>query len=126
MPDRSLNSLVPEFRTKVFELLARCTEAGIAVMIIDTLRTQAEQDAALAGGFSWTKHSKHQDGKAIDICPYAIFDLHGPDKLNWDTSDPIWLKLGQIGEGLGLKWGGRYGQVDPKKVGKDPGHFEMP
>lgn len=101
------------------ELLARLMEQGIPVMVIDTLRTPAEHAANLAKGVSWTTRSKHLDGLAIDICPYDVFNLHGPDKVQWDASDPIWNRIGAIGEGLGLRWGGRWKQ-------KDMGHFELP
>lgn len=114
---RALNDLSPRFRPLAMELLARCVEAGIPVCIVDTLRTPAEHAANLAKGVSWTTRSKHLDGDAIDICPYAVWDAHGPDKLLWDAGDPIWAKLGPIGEALGLRWGGRW------KV-KDMGHFE--
>jgi hypothetical protein len=100
------------------ELLARCVEAGIAVMIVDTRRTPAEHAANLAAGVSWTPHSKHLDGDAIDICPFYQYSLHGPDKLQWDGGDPAWTTIGQIGELLGLRWGGRWKQ-------KDLGHFEL-
>lgn len=99
------------------ELLARCVEAGFAVFIVDTLRTAAEHRANLAKGVSWTKHSKHLDGDAIDLCPFEQYALHGPDKLNWDSADPVWQKIGVIGEALGLRWGGRWKQADL-------GHFE--
>lgn len=114
---RALDDLSPRFRPLAMELLARCVEQGIAVAIVDTLRTPAEHAANLAAGVSWTNRSKHLDGDAIDICPYATWSAHGPDKLNWDGADPIWAKLGAIGESLGLRWGGRW------KV-KDLGHFE--
>lgn len=116
---RRLDDLSPAFKPKAMELLARFVEAGIAVMVIDTLRTPAEHQANLAAGVSWTKHSKHLDGNAIDVCPYMQFQLHGPDKLNWDPADPVWSALGRIGEELGLIWGGRW------KV-RDLGHFELP
>jgi len=93
-------------------------EAGIMVMIIDTWRSPAEHAANLAAGVSWTKHSKHLDGLAIDICPYQQFQLHGPDKLQWDGDDPIWTKIGTMGEALGLVWGGRW------RKQRDLGHFE--
>ena len=99
------------------ELLARCVEQGVAVCIVDTLRTPAEHQANLAKGVSWTTHSKHLDGDAIDICPYQTWDTHGPDKLNWDVGDPVWTMLGAVGEAIGLRWGGRW------RV-KDFGHFE--
>lgn len=114
---RALNDLSPRFKPLAIELLARLTEAGIAVMVIDTLRTPEEHAANLAKGVSWTTRSKHLDGDAIDICPYAIYDVNGPDKLEWNAGHPIWTKVGAIGESLGLRWGGRW-----KK--KDMGHFE--
>ena len=115
---RSLSDLHLKFKPIAFELLARCVEAGISVMVIDTLRTLAEHEENLAKGVSWTKRSRHLDGLAIDICPYSVFELHGPDKLQWDENDPIWKKIGEIGEALGLRWGGRWAK-------KDMGHFEL-
>jgi hypothetical protein len=114
---RALNDLSPRFRPLAFELLARCVEARIPVVIVDTLRTPEEHAANLAKGASWTKHSKHLDGDAIDVCPFAQYDAHGPDKLLWDAGDPIWRTIGALGEALGLRWGGRW-------TIPDLGHFE--
>lgn len=115
--NRSLNALSPRFKPLAIELLARLVEAGIPVMIIQTLRTPEEHAANLAKGVSWTQHSKHLDGDAIDICPYEIFNIAGANKLAWDASLPVWAKVGPIGEAIGLRWGGRWQQ-------KDMGHFE--
>jgi peptidoglycan L-alanyl-D-glutamate endopeptidase CwlK len=115
---RRLDDLDPRFRPLAVELLARCVEAGIMVMIVDTLRTPEEHAANLARGVSWTTKSKHLTGLAIDVCPYETFDLHGPDKLAWSASPAVWEPIGLIGEKLGLRWGGRW------KV-KDWGHFEL-
>lgn len=115
---RALNDLSPAFRPLAMELLARATEAGIAVMIVNTRRTAEEQAANIAKRVSWVSHSKHEDGLAIDICPFETWNLHGPDKLAWSAADPAWSQLGAIGEALGLRWGGRWQQ-------KDLGHFEM-
>lgn len=115
---KKLDDLSPAFKPKAIELLARLAEAGIPVMVIDTLRTPEEHAANLANGTSWTTHSKHLDGDAIDICPYETFLLSGPDKLMWDAANPVWQKIGPIGEALGLRWGGRWKQ-------KDMGHFEL-
>lgn len=130
---RALNDLAPEFRPLAIELLARCVEAGIAVMIVDTLRTQAEHEANLAKGVSWTNRSKHLFGLAIDIAPYDEYRLHGADKLKWDPSDAAWGKIGVIGESLGLKWGVwvRSARAVPdwarrgEFVNIDLGHFEL-
>lgn len=61
--DERLDDLQPDFRLKVLELLARCTEAGIR--------------------------------------------------------NPLWRRIGEMGERLRLVWGGRWKQ-------RDTGHFEMP
>jgi len=114
---RKLDDLAPRFRPLAFELIARCAEAGLPVMIVDTLRTPAEHAENLANGVSWTKHSKHLDGLAIDICPYSQYQLHGRNKLEWDTESPVWQVIGAIIEKLGCRWGGRWMQ-------KDMGHAE--
>lgn len=124
MPRRDLNALVPDFRVKVFELLARATEAGVPVLIINTLRTDAEQAEAIRTGHSKVLRSKHQDGLAIDICPYEVFQMHGPDKLAWVAPSDTWRTLGRIGEALGLRWGGRFTPLGRDGIGWDPGHFE--
>lgn len=119
---RRLDDLSPRFRPLAVELLARLTEAGIPVLIVDTLRTAAEHAENLKKGSSWITLSQHLDGKtrgfphhgsdAIDLCPYAQYDLHGPDKLQWDAKDPVWQKIGAIGEALHLRWGGRWSPPD--------------
>jgi hypothetical protein len=122
---RLLNELDYRLKNVAFELLARCAEAGIPVMVITTSRTIEEQTDAVARGVSWTMNSKHlpqpPDGKslAIDICPYEQFQLHGPDKLQWSADDPAWQQIGKIGEALGLKWG-----VIKDGTRLDLGHFE--
>lgn len=115
--DRSLDSLSPRFKPLAIELLARLTEAAIPVVIIQTRRTAEEHATNLAKGVSWTTHSKHLDGDAIDLCPIQQFMLHGSSKLQWDAADAVWQQIGPIGEKLGLRWGGRWKQ-------RDMGHFE--
>ena len=123
---RALSDLDSRLRPIAVELIARCVEAGIPVLIVTTGRTLAEQQAAVARGVSWTLHSKHlpqpPDGKslAIDLAPYETYQLHGADKLNWDAADPVWSRIGAIGQSLGLKWG-----VVINGVQRDPGHFEL-
>lgn len=123
---RRLDDLHPDLKPKAIELIARCVEAGIPIMIVDTLRTPEEHAANLAAGTSWTKRSKHLDGRAIDVAPWLEWRLYGPDKLQWDASDPVWLRIGKIGEALGLVWGGRWGHAPGSTAEPDPGHFELP
>ena len=115
---RALNDLSDDFKPIAIEFLARLTEAGIHVLIVDTLRTPAEHATNLANGTSWTVRSKHLDGDAIDVCPFKEWQLNGPDKLQWNSDDPVWQRIGKIGEDLGLRWGGRW-------TVKDMGHFEL-
>ena len=133
---RALNDLSSQMRPKAFELLARLTERTVMVMIVDTLRTPAEHAANLANGTSKTPVSKHlprilrhakfsnaddaDKSDALDLCPYEIYALHGPDKLQWNSDDPAWRIIGEEAERLGLRWGGRW------KVPHDPGHVELP
>ena len=115
---RRLDDLSPRFKPLAMALLARTVEARIPVVIVDTLRTPAEHQANLAKGVSWTKHSKHLDGDAIDICPLAVYVAHCTCKLLLVGNDTVWQRLGLLGEALGLRWGGRWTKTP------DLGHFE--
>lgn len=130
---RALDDLSLAFRPKVFELLARLVEQGIHVLIVDTLRTEAEHAANLAKGVSWTTRSKHlprrlrgypatdwdaEKSDAIDLCPWEQYDAHGPDKLGWDPTHPGWNVIRDEAEKLGLISGARWKQ-------KDLGHVEL-
>lgn len=131
---RTLDDLSSPFRPKVFELLARLVEKGIPVLIVDTLRTEAEHASNLAKGVSWTARSKHLPRKlrgwpttdpdaeksdAIDLCPWEQYDAHGPDKLGWEPGHPGWNVIRDEAEKLGLRSGSRWKQ-------KDLGHVELP
>lgn len=137
--DRALDSLSSDFKPLAIEVLARLVERGVMTMIVQTSRTPAEHQANLAAGTSATPHSKHlprklrgivsgtaDDAKAdaIDLCPYATFQLVGADKLQWatDTSPEAkaaWTAIRDVGEMLGLRSGARW--LHPH----DPGHLEF-
>jgi hypothetical protein len=133
-----IRDLCPRIRDRagqvVFELAAR----GIAVCVVDTLRTPAEHERNVAAGVSWTKRSKHLPavncpacgslpnslgGKglahAFDIAPYEQYQLHGPDKVQWSANDPAWAIIGEEIKAVGLRWGGDWKQ-------RDLGHGELP
>ena len=139
MGDRSLDSLSSVFYPKACELIARVTARGVAVMVVQTSRTEAEHVANLANGTSGTSRSLHlarrlrlstlerapqsaadlEKSDAIDLAPFEQYQLHGPDKLQWDTKDPAWAVIVEEAERLGLRSGGRW--RDPF----DPGHAEL-
>lgn len=97
-------------------------------MVTETLRTKEEQDELYAQGR--TKPGKivtnakggdsfHNYGLAFDI---ALIDR---GKLNWNTGADIndnditdFFEIGEIGEKLGLEWGGRW-------KFKDMPHFQL-
>lgn len=117
---RALDDLAPRFKPKAMELIARIIEHKIPILIVNTRRTQAAQEVAIATGHSWIAHSKHQDGLAIDLAPFEVWNEFGEDKLQWNESDSSWQIMGQIGQSLGLKWGVLVGSKR-----KDLGHFEL-
>jgi peptidoglycan L-alanyl-D-glutamate endopeptidase CwlK len=111
--DRSLDDLSQRFKPLAIQLLANIKAAGIDCMVIDTLRTPAEQAEALASGHSWTNHSKHLTGDAIDLAPLV------GGHIDWNTKNPVWAQMGAIGMALGLTWGGSWLSTP------DWGHFEF-
>ncbi len=120
--DRRLDSLDAVFRSKVYELLARATEAGLLLVIVNTRRDNIQQAILRDAGRSWVKRSKHEQGLAIDVALSDVFQAKGPDKLAWNMDDRAvldrWILLGEIGEKIGLRWGGRWDVADL-------GHFEV-
>ena len=130
---RLLDDLSPDFKPKAMELIARCSEISIPVMMIYTGRTFEEQAELYAQGrfkpgpiVTWTLESKHVmrppsfKAEAIDLCPWEEFRLKGPDKLGWNAGDPVWHDIGEIGLRLGLKWG-----VVRNGIRIDLGHFQL-
>ena len=131
---RALDDLSAAFRPLAIEVLARLVEQQALVLIVDTLRTEAEHQINLANGTSHTLLSKHlprrlrgwsaldpdaNKSDAIDLAPWEIWQAHGPDKLSWDPAHPAFAAIGQCGEALGLRWGGRW------QTPHDPGHLEL-
>lgn len=112
---RMLEDLDAAFLPLAQELILQCLAADIPVIVITTRRTVDEQADAVVRGVSWVKHSKHQDGLAIDLAPKPLLA-----EKNWAPHHPWWKQMGEIGESIGLIWGGRWLKTP------DPGHFEMP
>jgi hypothetical protein len=102
---------------------------------VQTSRTPAEHQINLAAGTSGTSLSLHLPRRlrwpssfslldpdkcdALDLAPYAQFQLSGPDKLQWNPRDPAWGVIGEECERVGLRWGGRWHRPF------DPGHGEL-
>lgn len=130
MASRSLDDLDPRVRPLVDKLLAEAEAASIPLTVITTLRSQAEQDHAVAVGRSWTRHSKHLPqpplGKALAV---DVVPTHLMSQPNWAPTDPAWWIVAKIGIGLGLRSGMDWHDQGLPSVGQtrqawDPGHLE--
>ena len=117
--ERNLATVQPQLADLGRELLRRLAAQGLTFKVIQGRRTQAEQDALYAKGrtapgpkVTWTRNSRHLTGRAIDL---ALFQ---GKNVVWESKH--YTRAGEIGEELGLVWGGRW------KGGKtDKPHFEL-
>ena len=118
--EKNLATVQPQLQKIGRELLRRLAAEGLTFKVIQGRRTQAEQDALWAKGrtkpgpkVTWTRNSRHLTGRAIDLA------LFSGKNVVWESKH--YTRAGQIGEELGLVWGGRW------KGGKtDKPHFELP
>lgn len=107
---RSINDLQSKVAAMCSEFINRCKAEGIDVIITSTYRDAASQDALYAQGR--TKPGKkvtnaragqsyHNWGVAFDFCPI----VNG--KAIWNDV-ALYTKCGEIAEGIGLEWAGRW------------------
>ena len=111
-----LNLLKPKVKMLAEQLVTACKAAGITIIVTQTLRTIAEQDALFAqgrtkpgpivtkakGGFSL-----HNYGVAFDIVPV----VNGKTDYSNATT---FACVGEIGQRLGLEWGGAWATFPDK------------
>ncbi|MGH3053360.1 MAG: M15 family metallopeptidase [Gaiellaceae bacterium] len=117
-----LSTLQPAVQPIFKSFLDACEAAGIPCQVAQGTRTFDQQQVVYDQGRTTagpvvTKakpgDSYHQYGLAVDVVPTAYINLP-----NWNPSGPLWARIGAIGEGLGLTWGGRFSSPD------EP-HFEF-
>ena len=117
-----IQTLQPPVQPIALSFLERCEAAGIPCSIVQGTRTFEEQQALYDKGRTTpgkpvTKarpgDSYHQYGLAFDVVPNAYKNL--PE---WNPTGPAWKTIGEIGESLGLTWGGRW-------LSPDEPHFEL-
>lgn len=130
MASRRLIDLHPDLFPLAERFLDGCHAAGIEVLVTCTYRTLGEQAALYASGRTVpgriktnarpgeSRHNTLLNGKpaaeAFDIVPMV------DGKPVWDAKDPLWQKVGEIGEGVGLEWAGRW---TPRK--REFPHFQL-
>lgn len=99
--------------------LVEAQKVGIPCKLVDTGRTPQEQSDKIVTKVSWTIQSRHlpqppeDKSEAFDVCPVILLR-----EKHWAPESPLWARLGEIGERLGLEWGGRW------KEHPDQGHFQ--
>lgn len=107
---RDKTKLHPELQEIVKQFETRCKEAGLNVLITETYRSKAEQDAIYAKGRTTPGNivtncrypsSPHCWGVAFDFCR----NIRGRE---YDDSDGFFKHCGEIGKSLGLFWGGDF------------------
>ncbi len=110
MNSRKLEDLHPIVRAKAERFIEACRKAGVDVLITSTYRSKESQDDLFAqgrtrpgkkvtnarGGFSF-----HNWRVAFDFVPLEN------GKPVWDDIPTI-TSIGEIGEGCGLEWAGRW------------------
>lgn len=125
--NRDVGCLHPALREKAKEFLRKCREMGVNVVIYNTCRTLAEQEALYLQGrasleivnearrkaglqpisgpenriVTYTRVSPHCFGLAFDFVPVV------DGKAVWND-DALWERCGRVAESLGLEWGGRW------------------
>lgn len=111
---RGIEHLIPEAQEAAKELLKRCNKRGLNVLITDTLRTEAEQNALYAQG-------RTTKGNIVTSCRYpqslhnwgCAFDFCRNEKgREYENSDGFFEKCGAVAEDLGLVWGGHFKKPD--------------
>lgn len=121
---RRIEDLHPVLQNRIAELKSLCQKQGLAIGVGECLRTVPEQDALYAKGRTTagsivtnakgsSYSSMHQWGVAFDF-------YRNDGKGAYYDSDGFFAKVGSIGKGIGLEWGG-----DWKSIADKP-HFQLP
>jgi peptidoglycan L-alanyl-D-glutamate endopeptidase CwlK len=128
---RKIEDLHPKVQAMAKAFLDKCRAEGIDVLITCTYRDNAAQDALYARGRTILTEngqkvrkvtnakagqSMHNYRLAFDCVPLRdgkpVWGTTGSDLL-------LWMRVGNIGEGVGLEWAGRW------KSFREYPHFQL-
>lgn len=138
MASRSLADLHPNLKPLCQWFMEECGKHDLNPLITCTYRSDKEQMALYAQGR--TNKFDIGTGKPLKIVTHAKagqsphnFTLNGKPasrafdvvpivngKPMWDGEHPAWEEMGELGESIGLEWGGRW--LQPKT---DMPHFQL-
>lgn len=108
---RSLEDLHPAVRRRVEALLKAAKGEGIDLLVTSTYRDLESQAALYAQGRTAPGkivtnakpgQSWHNHRCAVDVVPLRA------GKPVWSDKDPVWQRVGELGEQAGLEWAGRW------------------
>jgi len=118
---RKIEDLLPVVQDKVRHFKKLCESFSIDLLITSTYRDNASQDALYAQGRTTpgrkvtnakAGQSWHNYRCAVDVVPLTN------GKPNWNTKDPVWMKVGELGKQAGLEWAWEW------KTFKEMAHFQ--
>ena len=121
MASRKLSDLHPDVQPLAQKFLDKCAAENIDILVTCTYRSPKEQNILYAQGRTTPgkivtnakagqSNHNHEIGgfpasKALDVVP-----LRG-GKPVWGTKGDdlnLWMRIGEIGESVGLEWAGRW------------------
>lgn len=119
---RKIDDLATAAKIRALDFVHECKKAEIDLLVTCTYRDAEAQDEIYAHGRTAPGprrtnarggQSFHQYRVALDVVPL----VHG--KPVWNTADPIWARVGAIGEACGLEWAARW------KRNREYAHFQF-
>lgn len=121
-----ISTLDPDVQELALSLLQECARKGLMLTVTQGRRTWQEQAQLYAQGRTVSGKrvtnaqpgtSWHNFGRAFDVADMdnSPYDLGKPGAAD---DDALWEQIGEIGESLGLIWGGRFKSI------LDRPHFE--
>ena len=124
---RDFDKLIPRTREKAVAFQIACREAGVPVLIYQTLRDKEFQDQLYAQGRTTPGkivtnakggNSFHEYGVAFDFVPLV-------DGVPAWKDDKRYQLCGQIGKQLGLEWGGDFKSIKDMPHMQDTAGFTI-
>ena len=109
--EQRLQKIHPALASAVRAMIADLSAKGLAVEVVQGMRTFAEQDDLYAKGrtrpgeivtHARGGESNHNYGLAVDLCPFTN------GRPDWYAPVSAWAAIGVAAERRGLEWGGRW------------------